>query len=381
MDKIYPYKKFYIDIDESVYKALNYKPIIIRDLNLFTLSRAELFKKYGKFQKYKNGFFFIITDSKIFSKEINNITDYFTEHCRVSTCHREYNSITPFEYFNKHKIEIATILENNVLDINFENLNRFMEKDGTLSSKFNHIPSLCSNYKLTYLLGILNHFKPKRWLDMSAGWGDRLCSAYLYNLSKIPGTERSLEYYYGIDPSDCLNSNNEFSYKSIMEYFKDFDSKNSQRCNLRAYIHKGPAETSPLLPTNSEGLIYPELKSYDFIFTSPPFFTFEIYGIENSSGKGDSNQSINQYNTIDLWLNNFLFKTIDRSWELLEKNGNYLMYIEDKPEYRFIDKMLNFMKTKKGCIYDGIIYQTFYDPKYTKKPYVFHTVYCFRKII
>lgn len=422
---IYPYKKFYLNIDELVYKAINYKPIFYSSLDLNFKSGNSLSGMEGsknrKFQKYKNGFFFIITKSKrtkfsdgnshsgteFSGEDINDITDYFTEHCRVSSCRREYNSITPFEYFNKHKIEIATALENNGLEINFQNLNAFMEKkipgketlswnlkfcsksiptEITLKIPLEPIPALCSNYKLTYLMGILNHFKPKRWLDMSAGWGDRLCSAYIYQISK-----GSLEYYYGIDPSECLNSGEEFSYNSIMEYFRTFRIKNrdfvfksskskSESKFLKAYIHKGPAETSPLLPTNSKGLIYPELKSYDFIFTSPPFFTFEIYGVDNLDGTFGSNQSTDQYNTIDLWLNNFLFKTIDRSWELLEKNGNYLMYIEDKPEYRFIDKMLKFMKTKKGCIYDGIIYQAFYDSKYPKNPYVFHTVYCFRKI-
>ena len=32
-------------------------------------------------------------------------------------------------------------------------------------------------FKITFILTILNHFKPKRWLDLSAGWGDRLIGA------------------------------------------------------------------------------------------------------------------------------------------------------------------------------------------------------------
>jgi hypothetical protein len=379
INDIYPYKRYYLDIDKLVDKAYSYKPKVIEiysSKDSVILAYKKRFNSYPV--KYKGKFMFILTDDKDdlddkSSYNINDITDYFTEHCRVSTCHREYDNITPFEYFNKNKIEIATVLENNGLDISFKNLNDYMEKkikakpvkvlEEPIPVKVvpsEPIPALCSNYKLTYLLGILKQFKPKRWLDMSAGWGDRLCSAYLSD---------SAEYYYGIDPSCCLNSNLIFGYEAIMNYFQNFQVSKSSK-SLKAYIHKGPAETSPLLPK-----IYPELKSYDFIFTSPPFFTFELYGVQD----GVSEQSTNQYKSIDLWLNNFLFKTIDRSWELLEKGGNYLMYIEDKPQYRFIDRMLNFMKSKRGCVYDGIIYQVFHDPKYPKNPYVFHTVYCFRK--
>jgi hypothetical protein len=355
LESIYPYKKFYIDIDRLIYQALSYKPIYSNGKGLYDVLNFE-----KNLVKYKGQYLFIITDSSKKNYEINNITDFFTEHCRVSSCQREYSNMTPFEYFNLYKSEIATDLELLNKEINYENLNLYMENRGFKNIKYNlkdrgYPPTPCSNYKITYLLGILKYFKPKRWLDMSAGWGDRLCSAYLTNI----------EYYYGIDPSNCLNSNIETGYDNIIKYFEELGS------NTKAYIHKGPAESSPLIPEKFKS----EIKSYDFIFTSPPFFTFEIYDKENE------NQSINQYNTIDLWLNSFLFKTIDRSWELLENKGVYLMYIEDKPEYRFINKMIDYMKSKEGCQYNGIIYQGFYDPKYPKRPYDLHTVYCFGKTL
>jgi hypothetical protein len=116
-----------------------------------------------------------------------------------------------------------------------------------------------------------------------------------------------------------------------------------------------------------------ESGSFDFIFTSPPFFTFEIY----SSVEG---QSVISYNTVDLWLNNFLFKSIDNSWNKLEKYGHYALYIEDKPKYRYIDKLLKFMKEKPDCKFNGIIYQAFYDNSYPKNPYYLRNVYVWEKI-
>ena len=111
----------------------------------------------------------------------------------------------------------------------------------------------------------------------------------------------------------------------------------------------------------------------DLVFTSPPYFIIERYS-------KDSTQSWQRYKKIDSWLNNFLFVTIDRAWPLLMKGGNYVMYIEDKKEYRFIPKLLQHMRNKSDCKYEGIIYQAFYDERYEKRPYNIHTVYCWKKI-
>ncbi len=360
MENIYPYKKYYLDLDYLVDLAIKYKPKYVHKENMKDVFRSINFK----LEKYNDRFVLIQTDSSDSFYKINYITDLLTEECRVKSCHREKDNMTPFEYFNQYKLEISEYLEYKGIEINYENLNRFMEDGGLGISKDKNFkipkpPSLCSNYKITYLLGILNHFKPKKWLDMSAGWGDRLCSAFIYGV----------EEYYGIDPSSCLNNEQMSSgYENIINILgKKFPEKISRKnFQTKAFVYNGPAETSPLLRDGN--------KDYDFIMTSPPFFTFELYDKENEL------QSTNQYNSIDKWLNDFLFKTIDRSWPLLTKNGNYLLYIEDKPEYRFIPKLIEFMKRKKDCKYEGIIYQAFLDKKYIKRPYDLHTVYCFRKL-
>ena len=80
---------------------------------------------------------------------------------------------------------------------------------------------------------------------MSAGWGDRLCSAFIYGV----------EEYYGIDPSPCLNNTQMSSgYENIIKTFKEKIS--SKAFQTKAFVHNGPAETSPLLRG--------ENKDYDF---------------------------------------------------------------------------------------------------------------------
>jgi len=347
----YPYKKYYLDIDELVELASRYKPIYINSKDKRCKDIISK-NKFVKFVKYKNDYMFIMTDSDSKFYEINQITDYFTEECRVKTCMREKDMIHPFEYFNLYKTQIVKFLESIGKEISFENLNRFMEYSREIQENEYKKPSICTNYKLTYLLGILNHFKPKRWLDMSAGWGDRLCAAYLYGV----------DYYYGIDPSSCLAGPESINkgYNFIVKYFS------SKKYKTQVKIYNGPAEIAPLSDNN--------VMKYDFIFTSPPFFTFELYD------KDSKTQSTNLYKTNEAWLNNFLFVTIDRAWSLLMKGGNYVMYIEDKKEYRFIPKLLQHMRDKSDCKYEGIIYQIFYDKKWVKNPYDVHTVYCWKKI-
>ena len=90
-------------------------------------------------------------------------------------------------------------------------------------------------------------FKPTNMLDFSAGWGDRLIGAIAY------GTK-----YTGVDPSNCLKK----KYLKIINTLAD-NTKNYRIIN------------QPFEETDLEDNIY------DFIFTSPPFFTYEVYETDN----------------------------------------------------------------------------------------------------
>lgn len=320
MDDEFPYKKYYLNLPKLIGKARSYKPRYLKANQLPSTLRDPAF---GILTHYQDPFF-----------EINEITDYFTENCRVR-CRVETKPLSPLDYYTENKVKLVKKLDDKGKKLTLRNLN---------TEVYNAI-SPCTNYKLTYLLGILRHFKPKRWLDMSAGWGDRLISACICNI----------DTYVGIDPSECND------YDSIIKYMRT----------------KGPKTSYIVLKNGAETVDLTEIKAisptFDFIFTSPPFFTFELYDEKNE------NQSTSKYDSIELWLTKFLFVTIDRAWELLENKGNYLLYIEDKEGYRFIDRMIEYIKAKEGSVYNGIIYQVYRDDRYKKKPYSYHTVYWFRK--
>lgn len=337
----YPLKKNFLKLEDYLDLARNYKPIYITSKNKSSKSKLELLQKRNKLIKLDDDYLIIVTDSKSKNFNLNSLTDFFSEECRIR-CKIEGFKYSPYESFIKNQEDVIKYTGNIFEKVNDKNINTYMEKFGIQSK-------MCSNYKLTYLLGIMDYFKPKRWLDLSAGWGDRLISAIL----------KDVEYYVGVDPNPCLQP----CYKSIIETLVP----EGKRKNYKVYEDK--AESIDL----DKVMIESDLESFDFIFTSPPFFTFEIY----SDVEG---QSVISYNTVDLWLNNFLFKSIDNSWGKLEKNGHYALYIEDKPQYRYIDKLLQFMSEKPDCKFKGILYQAFYDKDYPKNPYYLRNVYVWTKI-
>jgi hypothetical protein len=321
MDTYFPYKKYYIDKDKLFQKALKYRPVYIP------------FKKLNDKKKHtlKNYIIGIQTHSRSPFLDINDLTDCFSEKCRVQ-CRVERRDMSFIEFYHKNKIDLVLKLDAKGIPLTFKSLNQIAY------NSYLH----CTNYKLTYLLGILEYFKPKKWLDMSAGWGDRLLSAIIYD------RKYGLQKYQGIDPSICMKP----IYEKIINTFGDANA-------LKFNVAQSPAET------------YTIKENFDFIFTSPPFFTYEIYETNNT------NQSIANFNSVDLWLNNFLFVTINKAWEKLSPKGHYVLYIEDKG-YDFIDKLLAYMRKKRGSFYKGIIYQVFTDPRF-KNPNIFHTVYVWEK--
>ena len=153
-------------------------------------------------------------------------------------------------------------------------------------------------------------------MDISAGWGDRLISAILFDL----------DYYCGVDPNDCLKD----LYKKIIDDLVKDDKKNNYQV-----IHDG-FETADL----------PDMK-FDLVFSSPPFFDVEIY----SKSSGDS---LVRYNSEESWYRDFLIKSIDKAYDYLEKDGHLVLYISEGIKTSYITRMIEHINKKME--YNGIIY-------------------------
>ncbi len=338
----YPYKRTFMNYDDIIARAKVFEPLILTDNKKYNLTKEQkklfynVLKVNKGLSKINKNIYILVTDnaSEYVNYDINYLTDNFSEECRVR-CRVETEPYSPYESFQKfHDENIAGAIRK-YGDSSPRSVNLYMDNHGFQAR-------MCTNYKLTYLLGLMKIFKPRKWLDLSAGWGDRLLAAVL----------GGVKYYCGVDPNDCLHP----CYKKIIDTLvPEADRSNFKMINAE----------SQKLDTNFVNM------KFDFIFTSPPFFTFEEY--EGAA----ANRQI--YNSMDKWLTDFMFKTVDLAWNKLEDGGKYGLYIEDKPNYRFMKRLLEYIESKPGAQYMGIVYQLFLR-KSNRYEYKLRNVYFFTKV-
>lgn len=340
----YPYKRTFLNYDTIKDAARTYEPVILTTNKKYSLSSAHkdllfmILRNHKDLDRFNSHIYLLITDpsNKYTNYKINELTDNYSEECRVR-CRVESEPFSPYDSYRLFYEENVKAAIQKYGSDGPEAMNQYMERHGYKSR-------MCTNYKLTYLLGLMKIFKPRRWLDLSAGWGDRLLAAIL----------GGVDYYCGIDPNDCLHP----CYKKIIEDLVPVERRNNFKL-INAEAQKLPEDFVA--------------KTFDFIFTSPPFFTFEEYEGERA------NREI--YGSMDKWLTDFMFKTVDLAWTKLEKGGKYGLYIEDKPEYRFMDRLLEYISRQKGAHYLGIIHQCYMMAAKDSKGYKFaiRKVYFFEK--
>lgn len=138
-------------------------------------------------------------------------------------------------------------------------------------------------------------------LDPCAGYSSRLIG-FLTN-----GYEGT---YIGIDP--CK--------KTIEGLKRTYDTLGTSSKNHNCELINDCAETA----MNSIN------DNFDIIFTSPPYFNLEKYDINQS-------QSYLKYPEYEMWLNDFLFKIIDESYRLLNKDGVFILNVGNARSNKIID--------------------------------------------
>jgi 16S rRNA G966 N2-methylase RsmD len=151
------------------------------------------------------------------------------------------------------------------------------------------------------ICAVYDRFKPKRVLDISAGWGDRLVGAMARNID-----------YTGIDQNKKL----EKPYKQMI---KDFKSSK----------HSGGKSEVKMIFKKSQDVDYSKLPPYDLIFTSPPYFDLEQYeGMEVFKDKED-------------FIENYWKPTVIPAFKYLDKGGHMALNMPEemyKPLIKIIGK-------------------------------------------
>ena len=166
----------------------------------------------------------------------------------------------------------------------------------------------CTLYPFPIGMQIIRFFKPKRWLDPTAGWGDRLRVAIASDVE-----------YVGVDSNPSMQS----AYKAIIADKADDPSK--------YVVKKGKFQNVRI-----EG-------EFDLVFTSPPFYTEEVY------------EGMVEWKSVDEFMSEFLKPLLRKSVKHLSVGGHLVLYIEDKPNTPYIQRMKDYAATLP-LKYEGAFY-------------------------
>ncbi len=277
----YPYYSLYYDFNLKKIKNIikKFKPIILYDLPIdYYGEKLDTFKFDSINQSSKNNKYFLIKENWKKYEELNSLTDYFSEFVRVKCIFGSY--LSPFEFWSKNKKFIInlTLKKYNLISI------------PNLRDTIYYNNKLCNNFRISIVITVLNSFKHERYLDISAGWGDRLLGAI------FSGVKR----YVSADPNLALQS----CYNNIKNTF----------------LNKKQSENFIIYPMSFLNIPLENEEPFDIVFSSPPFFTLEKYSMFDMN-------SITNFMDEKIWINNFFVKSLVKCYNHLKKDGIMILYM------------------------------------------------------
>jgi len=157
-------------------------------------------------------------------------------------------------------------------------------------------------------------------LDFSAGWGDRLIGAIASDV----------QLYVGVDPNTDLEPGHSEAIGTLVP-------DTEKRKNFRLLYE--PFQKCEL----------PVELTFDLIFTSPPFFNFEIYTEKEG-------QSVKDYPKFSDWLVYFLLMSLKKAWKKLDISGHMAIHLTDTRGSQVCEVMNLFVQSRlEGAVYEGVI--------------------------
>lgn len=285
----YPYYKNYFDLNK-----------IRADFNLLKEYKPDIIQRDDN--TYINKLLFMIRLVYARDERYQRLTDFFSEECRVK-CNVK-GRVSPYHYFQENR---EMIIQNLGTTPPYNKIDDYI---------FTYGPKQCTNFPLIVGLALLHYLKPTRWLDPSAGWGDRLISAIAYGKCE----------YVGVDPSECMHP----MYKKII---KTLAPENEEKYKLI----KGGFEEVKI-----------EKEYFDLVFSSPPFFDLEDYS-------KDKDQSIVKYKTLQEWKDNFMYPFLQKAISALRNKGHLALYVNDYKGIKYVRDIINFMLTQRQMRFIGHI--------------------------
>lgn len=242
----------------------------------------------------------------------NDSSNYFHQESRWMA--DSINSPSPYRSWNIRKFRDGLLNSLWTLKVDHVDMN-------VMRSCLGLRKYIASQFRPSAAKTIYQFFNSKHVLDFSSGWGDRYAGFYASDALT----------YTGVDPNARLYE----GYAKQKEFYKRISG-----------IDK---------PTNFiEGCAEDQKydRKFDTIFTSIPYWNVERYTQEK-------NQSWQRYKKLDVWLDEFLFKSLTNAWGALAYNGVLAMNLSDVYSNHRInqlcDPMCSFIKKLPNSKFEGII--------------------------
>ena len=235
------------------------------------------------------------------SHAYNSVSNYFQQLNRMKCGSNLVNS--PYDIWHNRDLL-------NSMNWHFWRLGTLGKSDvceSTFRSAFRIGTYTATQFKPNVAKALYEKHKAKNVLDTSCGWGDRLAGFYATNCT---------EMYVGCDPNPEVYETYKqqcFQYEKLLGYYpaiQDYGTHFICVGAKRVIIWNLPSE-------DVDWKLYED--TFDFYFTSPPYYETERYAANNSS-----NQSWSRYPTFESWKYDFFFKVNRMVWDTLTDDA-YMM--------------------------------------------------------
>jgi hypothetical protein len=299
----FPYKKEFLNLEELWNNAVTLDLVTLRVLDIPTINTNRP-KSWWSLPRNMNWEFqgkltAFVVHSDAYEK-VNKLVDYFSEEARMKSNRKGHPS--PYDYYQQNYQTVVAKANEMTTDLQ----NQLPFRHYLREAVYKLVPE-CTTFKISVTKALFKYLGSKMVLDPSSGWGDRLLGA----------AAAGVESYHGIDPNISLRS----CYDDMLKFIKKEN-----------YF----VLTEDFLKVNFD----PE--SYDTVFTSPPYFDYEIYS-------NDSKQSIIGRSSVEIWTKEFLYPYLRKAWNALITGGYFAIYISDTKTGKYVMNMYNFItKTLKG---------------------------------
>ena len=307
------------DIKNQIIREMMIKDPVLPYLKISSLEAEEDFRKLTRVKvsdvivesEWNTRYDYEFERKNILLKSLNvgnKSSNFFHQQNRWKT--NSINSPSPERVWNNAKF-LDTLL-NGLWTLKITSLT-----SDTIRTLISLRKYIASQFRPSAAKVLYDHFEAKKILDFSSGWGDRL-NGFLASNTGVS--------YFGLDPNEKLAD----GYDKQIQRF-DNGSK-------FVSMNVGQAEE------------YHYNQSFDFVFTSPPYYDIERYTYDES-------QSWVKYKVFEDWLENFLFRSIKNSWDSLDENGTLAINISDVYCHHRVNKicdpMNKFIDTLKNSEYQG----------------------------